>query len=50
MLNDQQGSQLYNQEKIKGRWKQYIENLYRRDKSMTDTLEENSQKACNSRK
>lgn len=42
MLNNQQGSQLTNQEKIKGRWKQYIENLYRRDKSMTDTFEEDS--------
>lgn len=40
MLNDQQGSTLSDQEKIKGRWKRYCENLYRRDKRMTDTFEQ----------
>ena len=42
MLNDQQRNTLSDQEKIKGKWKQYTENLYRRDKRMTDTFEEDS--------
>ena len=42
MLNDQQGSTLSDQEKIKGRWKQYTEALDRREKWMTCSFEENS--------
>ena len=42
MLNDQQGRALCNQEKIKGRWRQSTENLYRRDKRTRHTLEEDS--------
>lgn len=33
---------LSDEEKIKGRWKQRSENLYKRDKRMTDTFEEDS--------
>ena len=40
MLNDQQGSTLSDQEKIKKRWKHYAEDLYRRDERMTDSFEE----------
>lgn len=44
MLNDQKGIMLSDQEKIKERWKQYTENLYRREKRMADTFEEDSYK------
>lgn len=40
MLNDQKGSTLSDQGEIKGKWKQYTENLYRRDKRMTHTSEQ----------
>lgn len=40
MLNDQQGKTLSDQKKIKVRWKQYNENLYRRAERMTDTFEQ----------
>ena len=39
MLNNQQGSTLSDQEKVKGGWKQYTDNLYRRDKRLTGTFE-----------
>lgn len=40
MLNDQQGKTLSDQKKIKVRWKQYNENLYRRDERMTETFDQ----------
>lgn len=42
VLNDQQKCSLSDQEDIKGRCKQYIENPYCRDKRMTDTFEDDS--------
>lgn len=42
MSNDQQGSTLSDQEKIKGRQKQYIKNLHKKDKRMADIFEEDS--------
>lgn len=42
MLRDQQGSTVFAQEKIKVRWKQYTERLYRSDNRMTDIFEEDS--------
>lgn len=42
MLTDQQESTLSDKEKIQGRRKQYSENLYGRDKRMTDTFEADS--------
>lgn len=42
MPNDQQGSILSDEEKIKRRWKQDTENPYRKDKRMTETFEEDS--------
>lgn len=44
MLKDQKGSTLSDKEKIKGWWKQYTESLYRRDKRITETFEEDSYK------
>lgn len=38
----QQQQILSNQEKLNGKCKQYVENLYNRDKKMTDTFEEDS--------
>lgn len=40
MLNDQQENTLSDQKKTKVRWKQYNENLYRRDERMTGTFEQ----------
>lgn len=42
MLNNQQGGTLSDQEKIKGRWERYTDDLYRRDKRMIDSFEEDS--------
>ena len=42
MLNDQQGNTLSDQGKEKGRWKRHTEDLYRRDKRMTDSFGEDS--------
>ncbi|XP_061493563.1 uncharacterized protein LOC133389608, partial [Rhineura floridana] len=40
MLNNQQGNTLTDQDEIKGRWKQYTEELYKRDIRMTDSFTE----------
>lgn len=37
MLNE--GSTLFSEEKIKEKWKENTEGLYRRDKRMTDTFD-----------
>lgn len=42
MLTDQKESKLSDRKKIEGRRKQYFENLYGRDKRMTDTFEADS--------
>ena len=42
MLNTQRGSTLSDQGKIKGRWKQYTEDVHRGDKRVTDSFKEDS--------
>ena len=42
MLNDQQGSTTSDQEKIPGRWRQYIDDLYRRERRTTDAFKQDA--------
>src|SRR3712207_7751118 len=46
MLHDQQRSTLYDLKKIKGRWKQYTEDLYRRSEEHTSELQSRQYLVC----